>query len=255
MIRANGVTILGLALAVLTQGGLTLASPGASDSEPAAPKAPSKDTNRVSAAVANFWATGVQVDAATPWRLALHSYRLGKAGDGPKKLVESPYYPSKVGTTWTYELNDKELVSKITAHEEMHDILCIKVESTVAGKTVATEHISIAAEGVSRVAFGSNHPDKPLLFLKLPVKIGERWKVDVKVGLETVVGEFTTSEEKVKVPSGTYDAIKVDGEFQLNGVDTQFTYWFAKDVGVVKQYIKMPTAEITSELKKFDPGK
>ena len=39
------------------------------------------------------------------------------------------------------------------------------------------------------------------------------------------------------------------------GRGTRYRTWFAKDVGVVKQYIKMPTAEITSELKKFDPGK
>ena len=57
----------------------------------------------------------------------------------------------------------------------------------------------------------------------------------------------------MKVPAGTYkDVYMTTGECDANGVKMSFTYYFAKDVGMIKQVTKLPGQVVTLELEKFE---
>jgi len=95
-------------------------------------------------------------------------------------IVENPYYPFKVNTTWTYKLSDgKQLIMKVTKHEKVGNTLCARVESTVDGKVIASEHIGVTSEGICRFQVNDSPATPPLCFLKLPVSTTP-WKVDSK---------------------------------------------------------------------------
>jgi len=59
------------------------------------------------------------------------------------------------------------------------------------------------------------------------------------------------------VPAGTYKDVITSGSDNLdaNGQKISFKYYFAKDVGMIKQTIKIQTQEVVIELEKFDAGK
>src|SRR5262245_30754651 len=119
-------------------------------------------------------------------------------------LEETPYYPLKVGTTWTYRDADApgaaRVVVKVARHEKVGDVLCARLETHKDGKATGYEHIAVAKEGVYRHSINGLRPDKPILLLKLPPRPGDEWPVAGKVGNETFAGTMTTAEEAVAVP-------------------------------------------------------
>jgi hypothetical protein len=98
------------------------------------------------------------------------------------------------------------------------------------------------------------------MFLKLPPKKDETWEVEAKIGAEKLKGTFKSGEvsEDVKVPAGIYkkENVVTSGSDNLdaNGQKISFTYFFAKDVGMIKQTIKIMTQEVVIELEKYEPG-
>jgi hypothetical protein len=94
--------------------------------------------------------------------------------------------------------------------------------------------------------------------LPLPPDAGE-WKVDAGIGDEKLQGKFKCEKaaEAVMVPAGTYkDAVKVSGQdIDANGLKLNVTYYFAKDVGVVKWVVKIGDKESVCELEKFEAAK
>src|SRR5437763_15343656 len=77
------------------------------------------------------------------------------------KVGESPYYPTKIGSTWTYRLGDKKITAKVTKHEQKGGYMCALVESTIDGNPAASEHIAVTKEGLVRTSYGGQVPDKP----------------------------------------------------------------------------------------------
>src|SRR5262245_57360850 len=167
------------------------------------------------------------------------------------QVKDDPYYPLKVGTTWQYKIGDKKLTTKVTAHEKN----TAKIETIIDGNTAGTEHVGITAEGIARFQMNGTKADTPILFLKLPAKGGDTWKVNAKVGQETIAGEFKTETVKVKVAEGgdkEYDAVKSIGDMDVNGEKAVFAYWFVKDKGIVKVVVILGGSEIVMELEKFE---
>jgi hypothetical protein len=172
------------------------------------------------------------------------------------------YYPLKVGNTWFYKVGENHFSVKVTKFEKVGDINCARLEMFVEDKFQAVEHIAVTPEGVERVAFDNKKSEPPLVFLKVPVKKGEEWKVSCVVGkVDTSPGDkvsatFKEGEAKIKVPAGEYDTVSVSStDLDANGTKLKFTYYFAKDVGMVKQEIVMQSETVTVELLRFDPAK
>jgi hypothetical protein len=177
------------------------------------------------------------------------------------------YYPLQVGNIWYYRVGDNRYSLKVAKYEKIGGLNCARVEMSVDDKVTSVEHIAVTSDGVARAAFGDAKESKeavpPLVFLKLPPKKGAEWKVDSVVGKtdkvpgEKVIGTFKEDEvAKVSVPAGTYEKVITSSSQDLdaNGMKLKFTYYFAKDVGMVKQEILVAGQTVVIELEKFDPA-
>jgi hypothetical protein len=112
--------------------------------------------------------------------------------------------------------------------------------------------LKISEEGLFRLTGGPGVKHPPMHLLKLPYKRGEKW--------ETYMGAWIISDntltaygpEEVKVPAGTFKAIRVETEFPQRGKKGLLAkYWYAPNVGLVKQVY----GNHVRVLKSFTPGK
>lgn len=173
-------------------------------------------------------------------------------------LNVTAWYPLKIGNTWTYKAGAITMTTRVVKYEEFEKQLCARLESSMGDKVVAIEHVAVKKDGVYRCGFSGKKAEPPLLFLKLPVEKDQTWTVNTTADGDKIVGTLKSGmiEEEVKVPAGTYKGVyTTTGECDAKGVKVSFTYYFAKDVGMIKQISKVPGQEVTLELEKFEPGK
>jgi hypothetical protein len=170
------------------------------------------------------------------------------------------YYPLKVGTKWHYDINanGKKMssVNEIAKTETIDGKSLSRLETTVMEKVAATEHLTVTDKGVFRNRINGMEITPPVCLLKFPVKDGETWDSEVKIGAEQLtVKAKAGKEEEITVPAGTYKAVTSELEVTAGGITVKTRYWFAKDVGVVKQTMDNNGATIEMELSKFEKGK
>jgi hypothetical protein len=183
------------------------------------------------------------------------------AGQEPTK--ESPYYPLKVGNKWTYRFTSGSSGTvdvRVTKLEKVGDVMCALLEAKAGSDgTPTTEHVAVQADGVYRYTSEGHKIEPPLRFLKLPPKSGDRWEVDSKSAGETVKGTLTLGEAEVTVGKMTnrkFKAITADTkDMTVGGNKMEQTWWFAPEVGMVKQVYKFADKEVVLELESFEPGK
>ena len=180
------------------------------------------------------------------------------AGQEPTK--ESSYYPLKVGNKWTYRFtsgSSGKVDVRVTKLEKVGDVMCALLEAKAGSDaTPTTEHVAVQADGVYRYTSEGHKIEPPLRFLKLPPKSGDRWDVDSKSAGETVKGTFTLGEADVTVPKGKFKAVTSDTkDMTVGGNKMEQTWWFAAEVGMVKQVYKFADKEVVLELESFEPGK
>lgn len=172
-------------------------------------------------------------------------------------IKASDYYPMAVGNTWNYKLGDMKFSMKITKHEMVDKVLCARVEMIVDNSVKAFEHIGVTPDGIYRFSYEGKKTEPPVRILKLPPKAGDSWEVNAKVGGEVLKGVLKGGEEDVKVPAGNYPkaVTSTADDFDANGTKMAFKYFFAKDVGMVKQELDVNGQKAIIELEKFEPGK
>ena len=169
----------------------------------------------------------------------------------PPKEAES-YFPTKANTTWTYKAGDQTVTVKVgdkTVKFKNED--CVKLETWVGGKEVASELYAVRADGIYRVKVKDDTIDPAIKVLQLPVKKGDAWKFNSKVGTQTVSGEFKVREdkEKIKIGEKEYETVAVEGiELDVAGSKTTVKLWLAKDKGIVKLNYKIADTETTLEM-------
>ncbi len=171
---------------------------------------------------------------------------------GEEKIKESPYYPLKVGTKWTYRAGKNQITAQVVGHDKVGEIMCAVVETVKEGQPVTSEHIAAKEDGIYRYAFGYQKIDPPICFLKLPPKKGDIWKIESKIGGGTAKAKFTLGEEEITVRGRKFKTVTSGGDLEVNNQTISFTYWFAENVGMVKQIIKVDKKEIVIELVKFE---
>ena len=179
------------------------------------------------------------------------------------------YYPVKVGTKWEYKVGvdnvqPATVVYRISKIEGTGDKALAVLEQLVNDQVQATEHIGVREDGVYRYRLimksekaTTSEFSPPVCLLKYPVKEGSYWETGTKLGTKefTVIGREGPLEE-VEVPAGKYKAIKVKIETTVTGTKVNNTYWFAPEVGLIKQTAEyMPGKSFTMELAKFEEGK
>jgi hypothetical protein len=178
----------------------------------------------------------------------------------PEKGKTADYYPLKPGTKWFYELNTNgqkiKLNNQVAKIENIDGKSLALVETVINGTVSATEHMQTTDKGVFRHRINGIELTPPVCILKYPFKKDETWEVETTVGAEklTIKAKAVDSEE-VTVPAGKYKALKADVDTTVMGMQVSATYWFAPEVGVVKQTMVIQGKDITLELDKFEAGK
>lgn len=108
--------------------------------------------------------------------------------------------------------------------------------------------------GVYRFQVAGKDLDPPACFLKLPLKSGDSWTVDSKSEGTVIKGEYVAGDETVKVPAGSFPAFTVKSkDLQIGAQPMEVAYWFAPEVGMVKQTVKVGDFQTMLELLKFEP--
>jgi hypothetical protein len=171
------------------------------------------------------------------------------------KLEDSPYYPTKVGSTWTYKAPNGTIVNKIVKHEKVGDVLCAKVETSLDGATQASEHIRVTKDGIYRHSINGIAIEPPVLIMKLPPKKDDTWEVKSKLGNQTISGKMVTQQEKIEVPAGKYEAFVGSATLEAMGQKVDVANYFVKDVGIVKVRMGVMGQTVELELTKFEAGK
>jgi hypothetical protein len=166
------------------------------------------------------------------------------------------YYPVQKGTTWVYKTGDDEETSTITDVEKKKDgAFLVTISRESQRGFVPHSRMLVSGEGVAVVEVkltGLVPLDEPLWVLKTPSAGGKSWGVAVALGGDELgVGKMTASgPEKVEVPAGTYQAVRVDMDGTFFGERQQVTTWYAVGVGKVKEV----SGKEVEVLKSFLPG-
>jgi hypothetical protein len=171
------------------------------------------------------------------------------------------FYPLKPGTKWHYQVEmgggqKITMVNQIAKIENIDGKDMARLDSVVNGNVVATEHLSATPEGVFRNRFNGVEVSPPVCLLKYPVKEGTIWETQTKLGDQqmTVTGREGKSED-VQVPGGKFHSMTVVVEATVSGMKVSTSYWFAENVGIVKQTLDLGGRTINMELVKFEEGK
>jgi hypothetical protein len=179
------------------------------------------------------------------------------------------YYPAEVGAKWVWEFSSGGTRTLIVTDVKDEDSAKVVTVGEVAkdGKTTYFATMRVSVGGLFEVGTRVLRREAPLCELKLPHKDGAKWEVVSKTEQNLRVGgtfrdeetwQFTaTGPEEVKVPAGTFTAIRVKA---VRASESPRVYWYAPQVGLVKAQFesrlgaKKPTVEETV-LKSFTPAK
>ncbi len=167
------------------------------------------------------------------------------------------YFPLKPKSKWTYKVQDQKVVVVVAGTEKFNNEDCVKVDTLVNDKVVASELYSVKPDGVYRVKVKDDKVDPPVKVLAIPANKDASWEVKSKVGTQSVSGTFKVTDvaEKIETPAGKFDALAVQGvDLDVAGTKTTVKLWFAKDKGIVKLSYKIQDAESILELEKYEPG-
>jgi hypothetical protein len=170
------------------------------------------------------------------------------------------YFPLKVGTKWSYELTQgakKTKVSSQIAKVETVDGKSLSLlETTINGEVAATEQLATTEAGVFRHRVNGIELTPPVCILKYPLKKDATWETEATIANEQlkIKGKVIDNEE-VTVAAGKYKAFRVEVETSAAGMRATTIFWFAPDVGVVKQTTENAGMTFTAELEKFEAAK
>jgi hypothetical protein len=185
----------------------------------------------------------------------------GRRAAGADEPAPMDYYPLKVGNKWACKLEEGTNTSKvnvqITRTEKKGDLEMVVVEANRDGK-VLSEHLASNSKGVFRYKIGGMELPTPVCVIQYPVKKGDAWESSTPAGGEGVSYSFkskTGDVEELKVPAGTYKAVKVETDGQVGPQKMRITTWFAPYVGPVKQLVEIMGKTTKLELEKFEEGK
>jgi hypothetical protein len=173
------------------------------------------------------------------------------------------YYPMQVGNQWTYKIevggNSAIAIASIAKHETINDVKLARLDVTVNGKAVTSEHLQQNAKGIFRYRNGGNEISPPLCLLQYPVKSGAKWDGKITVGKETGNYFCEATEETIEHANEKVKTIKVairlESEESGAKKTVTTTYWFRENFGFVKQTVEAGNLNIAMEMQKFEPAK
>jgi hypothetical protein len=190
--------------------------------------------------------------------VAMHLAAQENGKDKGKRPPTPNYWPLEVGNTWTYKLEalgkSLDIRSTIRNIDKINDMPLARMETTENEEVAGSEHLQQSATGVFRHLYNGVEIEPPICILKYPLKGGEKWKGKGKIGNELIIYSGDAREEEVKVAAGKFKTIRVDLRVDVKGEPILTTYWFAENVGIVRQTVQIGDIDLVMDLQKFERG-
>ncbi|HYV34545.1 MAG TPA: serine/threonine-protein kinase [Gemmataceae bacterium] len=163
-------------------------------------------------------------------------------------LADASYYPLKAGTTWHYKTvkgggAEETRIQQVVKIEKIDGISLARLDVTLPDATpTLTEHLSTTATGLFRHRYLGLDIVPPLCLLKFPIKIGETWESEYTAGVERGKTRSLVGAEDVEVPAGKFKTVfvKLDVVNPDGNITKSVTFWYAPDIGPVKQLVISP---------------
>ncbi|MBY0460990.1 MAG: hypothetical protein K2V38_27025 [Gemmataceae bacterium] len=169
----------------------------------------------------------------------------GSAAPVPKHLIkEALYYPVASGAKWEYEDKgrpDLLLTSTVEARGGTWVVTVGTEERYVWVLEVSPGVLVLTGDRGAKM-------DVPRPWLKAPIRVGNSWELRTAEQKTWTIGAV----EKVTVPAGTFEAVRVDHAYTVDGQERAESSWFAPGVGLVKMSAYGCDWWV---LKSFTPGK
>jgi hypothetical protein len=172
----------------------------------------------------------------------------------PKHLMKNQgpvyYYPTALGAKWVYNEPDGDHVLVVSKVEDRKGTKVVTVEHENGKQRVVDQVMEVSEAGLTRLSCGGEPFDVPLVMLEAPFRIGTTWenKTSGAQGTSTIVGV-----ETIKVPAGTFEAVRVDMEQNRAGrLQGTLQAWYAPGVGLLKM---TENDKVIWLLKSFTSGK
>lgn len=175
------------------------------------------------------------------------------------KLTSQILYPMVENSTWAYDMQVQgkkmDMMIRIAGIEKSEKQQLYKVEAAFDGKVSATESFSNDKQGLARHRNNGLELSPPLQLLRNPVKIGDKWQQKIKHSGITMATTCKTSAEVIDTPLGKLDTVKVSISTVVEGVAIDTDYWFAPDVGCVRQVLNLGQVKANMIIREHKPGK
>ena len=177
-----------------------------------------------------------------------------------QKPVEKSYYPISEGNKWHYLIKaegqpERKLTNQIAKIEMIDGESLARLETVINGNVAASEHLQITEKGLFRKRFNGTEINPPICLLKFPIKDGEKWESNTKIGAIELKVKCNLEFEEAVVPAGKFKCAKVHVETEQKGANIITTYWFAPELGMVKQYVDINSKAFSVQLEKFESSK
>jgi len=175
----------------------------------------------------------------------------------PKGKEPPPYYfPTQVGAEWVYDDDGAKYTFTVTKVERKAGAMLVTVGLSYGKTTQHSYTVEVGKSGIRETLNFNRKVEPPTPLLKVPFAKGDRWESPMSLDGEKRADYVITvgGVEEVKVPAGTFKAVRVDKV--STGVDGKtnqtITTWYARGVGPVRiSYRRGPTRDLVS----FTPGK
>lgn len=191
------------------------------------------------------------------------------AQDAKPISFQSNLLPLNVGNKWVYQGNEPK--DRITVTVERMELVRRRVPTarfdrtesiesfilrTTNGDKSLREQILVVDDGIYRYAAAGKELTPPLKILKLPPARGDTWPCESTSENVVIKGEMVVDQEDVSLPKlGTVKAwVSRTRDFTVDGQEMQAAYWFAPNVGIVKQHVKVGKFELHTTLEEFKPA-
>jgi hypothetical protein len=172
----------------------------------------------------------------------------------------SDYFPLKVGQTSVYIGGDGKERSTVGVEKaepirwkmskDKSEWITGHVLKTTSGDKSLIEDVIVTPDGVYRRSAAGKEISPPIKILKLPPTAGDSWPVDSESETVRLIGTFSVDQATVDLPGrGPTETFVVTAkDFYVGKEKIESKTWYAKNLGMVKSYVKVSKFELNMEL-------